>query len=79
MLSPTFFMKAKMLFLSVGLKVISGLLFVPLVTGGNLLTKPPPPKEDVSVSMFPTVDLMTFCKKRSEQKFNYELKEGIRA
>lgn len=37
-------MKAKMLFLSVGLKVISGLLFVPLVTGGNLLTKPPPPK-----------------------------------
>lgn len=40
--SPTFCVQAKMLFLSVGLKVIMGLLFVLLVTGGNLLMKLPP-------------------------------------
>lgn len=40
--SPTFCVQSKMLFLSVGLKVIMGLLFVPLVTGGNLLMKLPP-------------------------------------
>lgn len=49
------------------------------VIRGNLVTKSPSSKEDVSATMFPTVDLMSFYKNRAEQKFACELKEGIRA
>lgn len=72
-------MQAKMPFLSVGLKVILGLLFCATGHRWKFTGETTSPKEDVSVSMFPAVNLMTFCNNRAEQKFNYELKEGIRA
>lgn len=35
--------------------------------------KSPSSKEDVSATVFPTVDLMTFCKSTAEQKLNIQM------
>lgn len=72
-------MQAEIFLLSVGLAVISGLRLCATGHRWKLGDETTSPKEDVPVSVFPAVDLMTFCKNRAEQKFTNELKEGIRA
>lgn len=68
-----------MFLLSVGLKNTLGLLLCATGHGWKLSDEITSANEDVSVSMSPTMDPMTFCKNRAEQKCIYELKEGIRA
>lgn len=72
-------MQAKLFMLPVGLRVILGLLLCSTGHRWKLSDETTSPKEDVSVTVFSAMDLMTFCKNRAEQKITYELKEGIRA
>lgn len=72
-------MQAKIFLLSVGLRIILCLLLCATGHRWKLSDETTSSKEDVSVFVFPVVDLMTFCKNRAKQKFTSELKEDIRA
>lgn len=56
-------------------QIILGLLL--LVVDRNLVVKPPP--NAVSVTVFSAVYPVTFRKNTAEQKFTYDIKEGIGA
>lgn len=77
LLSAQSHVQAKIFLLPVGLTIILGLIPCVTVHRWKLVDETTSPKEDVPVSVFTTVYPMTFCKNRAEQKFTYELQEGI--